>query len=175
VLKHRLTLDADHFLPVVAGLAPTGEVRCVEGTPFDFRKARNIGDSLHTENTEDEQISLARGYDHTFALADWDGSLRLGAIVHDPNSGRILELHTTQPGVHFYSGNFLDSSIAGKSGRRYSLHGTFYLGAQHFPDSPNQPAFPSTVLRPGQVFRAINLYRFSVGSHAANFIHQEAQ
>jgi aldose 1-epimerase len=172
VLEHRLTLSADRFLPVVAGLAPTGELRCVEGTPFDFRKAQNIGDGLHAH---DEQISLACGYDHTFALADWDGSLRQAAIVRDPHSGRVLELHTTQPGVHFYSGNFLDGSIAGKSGRKYALHGTFYLGAQRFPDSPNQPIFPSTVLRPGEVFRATNLYRFSVDSETANSLNQEAQ
>jgi len=172
VLGHRLTIAADHFLPVVAGLAPTGELRCVEGTNFDFRKARNIGKGL---DAHDEQISLAHGYDHTFALADWDSSLRQAAIIHNPNSGRVLELQTTQPGVHFYSGNFLDGSIVGKSGCKYELHGTFYLGAQHFPDSPNQPAFPSTVLRPGEVFRATNLYRFSVDSHAANSVIQEAQ
>jgi aldose 1-epimerase len=161
ILGHRLTLAADHFLPVVEGLAPTGEICPVADTPFDFRETRAIADRL---DERDEQIQLARGYDHTLALTGWDGSLRLAARVHDPHSGRAMELHTTQPGIHFYSGNFLDGSIAGKSRRRYGYRSTFYLGAQHFPDSPNQPAFPSTVLRPGEVFRATNLYRFSVDS-----------
>jgi aldose 1-epimerase len=107
-------------------------------------------------------------YDHTFALSGWDGSLRFVARAHDPLSGRVLELHTNQPGVHFYSGNFLDGSIAGKSGRRYGHRGTFYLGAQHFPDAPNQPTFPSTILRLSEVFRSTNLYRFSVDSMPQN-------
>jgi aldose 1-epimerase len=171
VLKQRLTLAADRFLPVEEGLAPTGELRSVTGMAFDFREARAIGDGMQTL---DEQLRLAGGYDHTFVLSNWDGTLRLAARVHDPASGRIVELHTTQPGVHFYSGNFLDGSIlrksgagksgTGNSGGRYEHRGTFYLGAQHFPDSPNQPAFPSTVLRPGEVFRSTNLYRFSVDS-----------
>ncbi len=159
VLGHELTLMADSYLPVADGLVPTGEIRPVEGTPFDFRKPRRIGAAL---DHQEEQLVLARGFDHTFPGAGWDGSLRPVARVFEPRSGRVLELETTQPGVHFYSGNALDGSVMGKSGRRYEFRGTFYLGAQHFPDSPNQPAFPATILRPGETFRATNLYRFSV-------------
>jgi aldose 1-epimerase len=161
VLGHWLTLRANRFLPVSDGLIPTGELRLVKSTPFDFRESHPIGDCI---DVDDDQLRCASGYDHTFVLDEWDGSLRLGAHVHDPRSGRVLDLYTTQPGIHFYSGNFLDGSIAGKSGRRYEHRGTFYLGAQHFPDSPNQPSFPSTVLRPGEVFRSTNLYRLSVES-----------
>ena len=158
VLGHSLTIPADRFLPVANGLIPTGELRSVEATPFDFRQSRQIGQNIIAEA---EQLRLAGGYDHTFVLNSWDGSLRLAAHVHEPGSGRVLDLYTTQPGVHFYSGNFLDGSIVGKAGRRYEHRGTFYLGAQHFPDSPNQPSFPSTLLRPSEIFRSTNLFRFS--------------
>jgi aldose 1-epimerase len=161
VLEHRLTVASDRYLPVGEGLAPTGELRSVEGTPFDFREGKAIGEGI---GQGDEQIRLGGGYDHTLALTEWDGHLRAAARVLEPRSGRILEVHTTQPGLHFYSGNFLDGSIVGKSSLRYGHRGTFYLGAQHFPDSPNQPGFPSTVLRPGETFRATNLYRFGVDS-----------
>jgi aldose 1-epimerase len=159
VVAHRLTILADRFLPVADGLIPTGELRPVEATPFDFRQSRQIGQSI---NEDAEQLRLAGGYDHTFVLNSWDGSFRLAAHVHEPSSGRVLDLYTTQPGVHFYSGNFLDGSIVGKAGRRYLHRGTFYLGSQHFPDSPNQPSFPSSVLRPGEIFRSTNMYRFSI-------------
>jgi len=149
---------------------PTGELRDVADTAFDFREERTIRDGMQAH---DQQLDFGGGYDHTLALTDWDGSLRFAARVHDPHSGRVLELHTTQPGVHFYSGNFLDGSIAGKSGRRYGHRGTFYLGAQHFPDSPNQPVFPSTLLRPGEVFRSTNLYRFAVDSTSSNLSAKE--
>ena len=170
VLDHRLTLAADHFLPVAEGLVPTGEVRPVEGTPFDFRRPRGIGAAI---DQSDEQLRLGGGFDHTFVLTNWDGSLRSAAWVHHPHSGRILELLTTQPGMHFYSGNFLDGSIAGKLCRLYGHRGTFYLGAQHFPNSPNQPAFPSTVLRPGEVFRSTNVYRFSIDASSENSAAKE--
>ena len=165
ILQHCLTIPAARFLPVADGLVPTGELRLVEATAFDFRESKRIGESIHAQG---EQIRLAGGYDHTFALDEWDGSLRLGAHVHDPVSGRVLDLYTTQPGVHFYSGNFLDGSIAGKSGRRYEHRGTFYVGAQHFPDSPNQSTFPTTVLRPTETFRSTNVYCFSVDSTPTN-------
>jgi aldose 1-epimerase len=161
ILQHRLTIRAGRFLPVDDGLVPTGELRFVAGTPFDFRTARSIGDSIHDVA---EQLKRASGYDHTYVLDGWDGSLRQAAYVYEPVSGRALELYTTQPGVHFYSGNFLNGTMVGKSDRKYVHRGTFYLGSQHFPNSPNQANFPSAVLRPGEIFRSTNLYRFTVDS-----------
>ncbi|MCS7026102.1 MAG: galactose mutarotase [Bryobacteraceae bacterium] len=158
ILKHELTLYADQFLPVDGGLIPTGELRAVAGTAFDFTKPTRIGSRLHLP---DEQLRIGKGYDHNFVLRGPSGSLRVFAEVYDPTSGRALTLSTTEPGVQFYTGNFLDGSLSGK-GRKYVFRSGFCLETQHFPDSPNQPSFPSVVLRPGQQFRSSTVWKFGV-------------
>ena len=150
VLGHELTLNASRFTPVDAGLIPTGELRPVNDTPFDFRSPVAIGERI---NAGDDQLVRAGGYDHNFVIDRDDARLVVPvARVTEPTSGRTLELRTTQPGVQFYSGNFLDGSITGKRGRRYSHRTGFCLETQHFPDSPNQPGFPTVVLRPAQEY-----------------------
>jgi len=157
VLDHRLRLEADGYTPVDDTLIPLGEVAPVAGTPFDFREGAPIGSRI---GADDVQLARAGGYDHNFVLRGQ--GLRLAARVHEPGSGRTLELHTTEPGVQFYSGNFLDGSVAGKGGVRYAYRCGFCLEPQHFPDSPNQPAFPSTILRPGERYTSRSVYRLSV-------------
>ena len=131
----------------------------VDGTPFDFRSPRRIGDRV---DAEDEQIRHGGGYDHNFVIDGWaEGELRPAAVLRDPASGRVMEVLTTEPGVQFYSGNFLDGSDFGKDGVPYGHRGALCLETQHFPDSPNQPGFPSTVLRPGETYRSTTVYRFS--------------
>jgi aldose 1-epimerase len=159
ILDHKLELEADEFTPTDAGLIPTGELRKVAGTAFDFRKPVAIGARI---DGADEQLKNGHGYDHNFVIRGKSGELRLAARVVDEKSGRVLEMFTTEPGVQFYTGNFLDGSTVGKSGKRYVRRGAFCLEAQHFPDSPNQPAFPTTVLRPGQTYRQTTVYRLSV-------------
>jgi aldose 1-epimerase len=159
VLGHVLFLDADRFTVVGPGLIPTGELRSVSGTPFDFRKATAIGARI---GDKDAQLELGGGYDHNFALNGEAGTLRLVARATEPGSGRVLEVLTTEPGVQFYSGNFLDGSVIGRGGQAYKKRYGFCLETQHFPDSPNQPSFPSTVLRPGQTYRTTTIYRFTV-------------
>jgi aldose 1-epimerase len=159
VLAHEVFLDADRFTAVRTGLIPTGELRSVAGTPFDFRTPTAIGARIDAAS---DQLELAGGYDHNFVLNGKAGTLRLVARVREPVSGRILEVLTTEPGVQFYTGNFLDGTITGKKGTVYKRRSGFCLETQHFPDSPNQPAFPSTVLRPGQTYRTTTVYRFSV-------------
>jgi aldose 1-epimerase len=159
VLGHAMHLLASHFLPVDAALIPTGEVRPVRGTAMDFTRPTPIGARL---GGDDEQIRLARGgYDHCWVL---DGGVGLthAARVVEPVSGRQLDLFTTQPGVQFYTGNFLDGSVVGREGRPYHKHAGFCLETQHFPDSPNRPAFPSTVLRPGETYRQTTVFRLGV-------------
>jgi len=151
ILDHELTLNADHFTPVSKDLIPTGEIKAVEGTPMDFRKGKAIGSDLD---------DIAGGYDHNFVLNDWDGSLRLAARLYEPVSGRALEILTTEPGMQFYSGNFLDGSLIGKNGVAYEQYTGLCLEPQHFPDTPNHPNFPSTVLRPGEEYRHTSVYRF---------------
>jgi aldose 1-epimerase len=158
VLSHRLLIPAQTFTPVAAGLIPTGEVRSVVGTPLDFTEAHTIGERI---DADDEQMRLGRGYDHNWILDGASGQLRLAARVSDPKSGRVLELLTTEPGLQFYSGNFLDGSNRGKAGKVYERRSAFCLEPQHYPDSPNQPAFPDTTLRPGQQYRSTTVYRFS--------------
>jgi len=158
ILQHKVTLFASRFTPVDETLIPTGEFRNVAGTPFDFRKSTAIGARLEDSAG---QIRRAGGYDHNFVLDEGEEKLVLAARVTEPTSGRVLEVLTTEPGVQFYSGNFLDGSTVGKSGRKYSFRSGFSLETQHFPDSPNQPAFPSTVLKPGQRFQSTTVYRFS--------------
>jgi aldose 1-epimerase len=159
ILSHALTLAASAFTPVDAGLIPTGEIRAVAGTPFDFTTPHAIGARI---DAPDPQIAAGGGYDHNFVLdraADGDG-LALAARVHEPRSGRVLEIFTTEPGIQFYSGNMLPDGLPGKAGRTYHHHGGFALETQHFPDSPNQPQFPSTILRPGETYASTTVYRF---------------
>ncbi len=159
ILGHEVQLESDTFTPVDPTLIPTGEMRKVEGTPFDFRKATAIGARIESA---DEQLTRGGGYDHNFVLRGRTGELRLVARVVEPKSGRALEVFTTEPGIQFYSGNFLDGSITGKSGKPYVKRGGFCLEAQHYPDSPNRPEWPSVVLRPGQTYRQTTVYRVTV-------------
>ncbi len=157
ILDHELILAADRFLPVDKGLIPTGEMRNVAGTPFDFRTAHKIGERI---DSTDEQIQFAGGYDHNWVLNVTSESLTLAARAREPRSGRVMEVLTTEPGVQFYTGNFLDGKFHGKSGKRYTRRSAFCLETQHFPDSPNHPAFPSTVLKPGRNYSSTTIYRF---------------
>jgi aldose 1-epimerase len=157
VLGQQVTINADRFTPVDSGLIPTGELRAVAGTPFDFRKPMAIGARIEQN---DEQLKLGKGYDHNWVL---NGTgLRLAARVEDPSSGRVLEVLTTQPGIQFYTGNFLDGTLKGRAGKIYQRRSGFCLETQHFPDSPNHPAFPTTVLKPGEQFRSTTVFKFSV-------------
>jgi len=153
VLDHELRLKADFFTAVDQELIPTGELSPVAGTPMDFREPHRIGDRIREVEGE--------GYDHNYVLRDADGTLRLGASVFEPESGRFMEFLTTEPGVQFYSGNFLKGALTGKDGQPIHNHAGFCLEAQHFPDSPNQPAFPSTILQPGETYTQQTVYRFS--------------
>jgi aldose 1-epimerase len=159
ISKHELTLNADRFTPVDENLIPSGELRPVKNTPFDFTKPTRIGARI---NNKDEQLAQGHGYDHNFVLRRKGNGLELAARVHEPQSGRALEVYTTEPGVQFYSGNFLDGTLTGKKGHVYKQRFGFALETQHFPDSPNHPEFPSTILRPGQVYRSRTVYKFLV-------------
>ncbi|HSD26036.1 MAG TPA: aldose epimerase family protein [Vicinamibacteria bacterium] len=159
ILGHEMQIEADAYTPVDATLIPIGKLQPLEGTPFDFRKPVAIGARI---DAADEQLKAGGGYDHNFVLRGKMGELRLAARVREPKSGRVLEVFTTEPGIQFYSGNFLDGKVVGKSGKPYVHRGAFCLEAQHFPDSPNQPAFPSVVLRPGQTYRQTTIYRVTV-------------
>lgn len=150
VMDHRLTLNADRYTPVDDTLIPTGERRDVAGTPFDFRAPHAIGARIR--NGDSEQIRFGRGYDHNYVINGADGTLRLAARVEDPASGRVMELSATAPGIQFYSGNFLDGTVVGKSGRVYRQGDALCLEPQFFPDSPNQPDFPSARLDPGETY-----------------------
>lgn len=158
ILDHVVTIDADKFTPVDAGLIPTGELKSVEGTPFDFRTPVKIGARI---GEKDEQLIRGIGYDHNFVLNHPQGVLSPAVRVSEPTSGRVMEVLTTQPGVQFYTGNFLDGTLTGKSGKKYEHRYGFCLETQHFPDSPNQPKFPSTVLKPDDTFRSTTVYRFT--------------
>jgi aldose 1-epimerase len=160
ILGHLLTIQGDKFTPVDAGLIPTGELRDVAGTPFDFRKPTAIGARI---NQDDEQLKLGGGYDHNFALRSWDQPSEIVPAVRvvEPTSGRVLEVWTTEPGVQFYTGNFLDGKTVGKGGVAYPRRSALCLETQHYPDSPNQPKFPSVVLKPGERYHTVTTYRFS--------------
>jgi aldose 1-epimerase len=158
ILGHLLMIDADRFTPVDAGLIPTGALRSVEGSPFDFRRPTAIGARI---GSADEQVRIAGGYDHNFVLNGEAGRLRVVARVSEPGSGRVLELLTTEPGVQFYTGNFLDGRLVGKAGKVYKHRYGLCLETQHFPDSPNRPDFPTTVLKPGGKYETTTVYRFS--------------
>lgn len=159
VLGHVLQLNASKMTPVDAGLIPTGELKSVEGTPFDFRTPTVIGARI---NADDEQIKRGGGYDHNFVVDGAPGTLRPAARVSEPTSGRVLEVSTTEPGVQFYTGNFLDGTVKGKGGVAYAKRTGFCLETQHFPDSPNHPDFPTTTLKPGAEFKSTTVFKFSV-------------
>jgi aldose 1-epimerase len=158
ILKEELQLNASRFTPVDSTLIPTGELKPVTGTPFDFMKPHVVGERI---NADDEQIKLGHGYDHNFVIDGGGKALTKAAEVYDPASGRVLQVSTTEPGVQFYTANFLDGSIKGKGGIAYVRNGALCLETQHFPDSPNHPAFPSTELKPGAKFHSVTVYSFS--------------
>jgi aldose 1-epimerase len=159
VLGQTLQLNAPHFTPVNSTLIPTGEIRSVRGTPFDFTTPTPIGSRI---GERDQQLRHGGGYDHNWVLERQGGGLSLAARLHSPATGRLMDVYTTEPGIQFYSGNFLDGTIRGKDGAVYGHRTGLCLETQHFPDSPNQPAFPSTVLRPGEVYTSRTAHRFSV-------------
>jgi aldose 1-epimerase len=158
ILNHQLTLHASRFTPVDAGLIPTGELKSVESTPFDFRKATAVGARI---SAGDEQLHLGRGYDHNWVLDSGGGKLAEAAELYDPSSGRVLKVLTDQPGIQFYSGNFLDGSVKGKGGKPDELHSALCLETQHFPDSPNHPDFPTVELKPGEHYHTVTVYSLS--------------
>jgi aldose 1-epimerase len=151
ILGHLLTIHADRYTPVDEGLIPTGELKSIKDSAMDFTRPKAIGERIK---------EVKGGYDHNYVLNNWDGSLRLAASVSEPTSGRVMDVLTTEPGIQFYSGNFLDGSITGKNGTTYNKHDGFCLETQHFPDSPNQPAFPSVILEPGKTYTHTTIYRF---------------
>ncbi|MDP6721508.1 MAG: galactose-1-epimerase, partial [Pirellulaceae bacterium] len=143
------------------GLIPTGEIPVVAGTPFDFTTAKPIGRDIEQDH---EQLKFGLGYDHNWVLdkGGKEGELTLAARVHEPTTGRVMEIHTTEPGVQFYCGNFLDGRLKGKAGKPYVHRGGFCLETQHFPDSPNQSSFPSTILKPNETYKSQTIFRFLV-------------
>jgi aldose 1-epimerase len=158
ILGEELMLPADKYTPVDAGLIPTGVLAPVEGTPFDFRKSTVIGARIHDSN---EQLKIAGGYDHNWVLRGKNGELKTAARVYDPASGRVLTVTTTEPGVQFYSGNFLDGAKFGKAQEGHVKNSALCLETQHYPDSPNHPDFPTTVLKPGEVRHSTTTFTFS--------------
>ena len=158
ILGHSLLLKANTFVATNDQAIPTGELRNVANTPFDFRTANTIGARINQET--DEQIKFGKGYDHTWVINGRAGSLRQAAVVYEPTSGRVMEVWTTEPGVQFYTGNYLDGTITGKSGKPYPRRSGFCLETQHYPDSPNQPGFPTTTLKKGATYRSTTIYRF---------------
>ena len=161
ILDQHVVLNADRFTPVASNLIPTGDLRSVAGTPFDFRQSTAIGARI---DANDEQIAFGGGYDHNFVLNRSGNGLSLAACVYDPHSGRIMEVLTTQPGMQFYTGNHIRGPIGGKSGATYGARAGFCCETQHFPDSPNQPQFPSSVLRRGDRYTQTTAFRFSTGA-----------
>lgn len=158
ILQHEVTINADHFTPTDAGLIPTGEIRAVKGTPLDFTKPTAIGARI---GQNDEQLKAAGGYDHNWVLNRSGAGLVKAAEVYEPTTGRVMQVWTTQPGLQFYAGNFLNGTIRGKGGKVYPRRGAFCMETQHFPDSPNHPDFPSTELKPGETYDQVTVYHFS--------------
>src|SRR6185369_1860167 len=159
ILNHQLTLKANRFLPTDATSIPTGELRSVGGSPFDFVTPHAIGERI---NQNDQQLQFGNGYDHNWIVNGKPGRLRVAAEVYEPTSGRLMQVWTTEPGIQFYTGNFLDGTLTGKSGKPYARRSGFCLETQHYPDSPNQPTFPTTTLKKGAVYKSTTIYRFSV-------------
>lgn len=163
ILGHVLTLHAGRYVPVNPGLIPIGQLAPVAGTPLDFTEPHTVGERIEALH---EQLRFAGGYDHCFEIdrapAAPATEAALAATLFEPQSGRLLEVLTTEPGIQFYSGNFLDGSFGGKSGRTYQRRAGICLETEHFPDAPNQPVFPSTILRPGETYRSTTVYRFKV-------------
>lgn len=159
ILNHELMINADKFTPIDSTFIPTGNLSSVENTPFDFRKFTKIGERINDNN---EQLKFGLGYDHNFVLNNSEKKLKAAAKVRENSSGRILEVLTTEPGIQFYSGNFLDGSIVGKNKIVYNYRNGFCLETQHFPDSPNHPSFPSTILEPGTEYTSTTIYKFCV-------------
>jgi aldose 1-epimerase len=158
VLNHEVMINADRFTPVDKNLIPTGKLRPVKGTPLDFTTPTRIGARIDDNY---DQLVLGHGYDHNFVINRKGGGLVLAARVYEPASGRTLEVSTTEPGIQFYTGNFLDGSVTGKQGHVYKRRYGFCLETQHYPDSPNHPDFPTTILRPGKTFRSKTVFKFS--------------
>lgn len=160
ILDHELMLNAEAYTPIDEGSIPTGQIAAVKETPLDFTIAKPIGRDIDKDH---QQLNFGMGYDHNFVIkrpAD-DASLLLAARVAEPSSGRVMEIHTTEPGIQFYTGNFLDGRLKGKAGKPYEHRGGFCLETQHYPDSPNQPTFPSTLLEPGKNFKSTTVFKFS--------------
>ena len=158
IYGHQLKIDANRYTPVDETLIPTGELARVAGTPFDFRRFHAIGERIREDH---RQLKFGLGYDHNFVLDRSGSGMERAAVLRDPASGRQLTIRTTEPGLQFYSGNFLDGTLYGTSGRQYRQGDGLALETQHYPDSPNQPSFPSTVLRPGETYRTSTVYAFS--------------
>jgi aldose 1-epimerase len=159
ILNHSVMIPADKFTPVDSTLIPTGELKPVAGTPFDFRTPTTIGARI---GQDDDQLKFGKGYDHNWVINKPTGEMGLMARVTEPTSGRVLEVYSAEPGLQFYSGNFLDGTLTGKGGWVYQFRNAFCMEPQHFPDSPNQPSFPSVVLRPGETYHNTIIYKFSV-------------
>jgi aldose 1-epimerase len=160
ILQHRLTLFADEFTPLGGNGMPSGEIRPVKGTPFDFTSEHTIGERI---NAAEEQVQRTHGYDHNFVLRGGQKKTPApAAVVFDPGSGRVLRIATTEPGVQLYTANSFDGSIHGKGGKAYGPHAALALETQHYPDSPHHPEFPSIVLKAGQQYHSTTVYAFSV-------------
>ena len=157
ILSQVVTINGSRFVPTDAGSIPTGELRNVKGTPFDFLTAHAIGERI---NQDEEQLKLGNGYDHTWIVNGRPGVMRLAATAYDKTSGRTMQVWTTEPGVQFYTGNFLDGTLTGKSGKIYQRRFGFCFETQHYPDSPNHPAFPTTTLKKGATYKSTTIYRF---------------
>ncbi|HET6980241.1 MAG TPA: aldose epimerase family protein [Pyrinomonadaceae bacterium] len=158
ILNTRVTINGNRFVPTDAGSIPVGELRKVSGTPFDFLAAHAIGERI---NQDDEQIKFGSGYDHTWVINGRTGTMRLAATAYESTSGRVMQVWTTEPGMQFYTGNFLDGTLTGKAGKIYPRRSGFCFETQHYPDSPNQPSFPTTTLKKGATYRSTTIYRFS--------------
>ncbi len=159
ILDHQLMIDADYFLPVDSSLIPTGEIKRVKGTPFDFRELKMTGRDIHVE---DVQLQIVLGYDHNWILNKAEDGPVHAATLYDPGSGRMLEVYTTEPGIQLYTGNFLAHSVSGKNKREYSPYSGLCLETQHFPDSPHHAEFPSVILKAGEQFKSMSVWKFSV-------------
>jgi aldose 1-epimerase len=161
ILNQQLLINAARFTPTDAGSIPTGELKSVTGTPFDFTSSTRIGERIEND---DQQLKFGNGYDHNFVLNGSVGKLKMAAVAYDSSSGRSMEVWTTEPGVQFYSGNFLDGTLPGKDGKIYQRRFGFCLETQHFPDSPNHPSFPTTVLKKGEFYHSLTIHKFKTSA-----------